>query len=139
MLSGSTVFCQNVALPLKNLSVVHLDREDQTAMGPVLTQAAKTQEGPWVLALPGYTAPDYGRVSALAEELLHFLAGKPMLLCLEADMAKALGQALALRAGKDAEILCIDRVRLPKGSYLDVGAPVGPAFPVVVKTLVFGT
>ena len=139
MLSGSTVFCQNVALPLKNLSVVHLDREDQTAMGPVLTQAARTQEGPWVLALPGYTAPDYGRVSALAEELLRFLAGKPMLLCLEADMAKALGQALALRAGKDAEILCIDRVRLPKGSYLDVGAPVGPAFPVVVKTLVFGT
>ena len=59
-----------------------------------------------------------------------------MLLCLEADTAKALGHALALRAGKDAEILCIDRVRLPKGSYLDVGQPVGPAFPVVIKTLI---
>jgi ethanolamine utilization protein EutA len=53
-------------------------------------------------------------------------------------MAKALGQALALRLGNSAEILCIDRVRLPEGSYLDVGMPVGPAFPVVVKTLILG-
>ena len=51
-------------------------------------------------------------------------------------MAKALGQLLALKLGKNAQILCIDRVRLEEGSYLDVGAPVGPALPVVVKTLV---
>ena len=36
----------------------------------------------------------------------------------------------------DAQILCIDRVKLPEGSFLDVGEPVGPALPVVVKTLV---
>jgi ethanolamine utilization protein EutA len=53
-------------------------------------------------------------------------------------MAKALGQALALRLGKDRSVLCIDRVKLDEGSYLDVGAPVGPALPVVVKTLVLG-
>ena len=57
---------------------------------------------------------------------------------LEQDMAKALGQALALRLGPNAEILCIDRVKVSEGSYLDVGAPVGPALPVVVKTLVLG-
>ena len=51
-------------------------------------------------------------------------------------MAKALGQAIALLAGKDRQILCIDSVKLTPGSYLDVGAPVGPALPVVVKTLV---
>ena len=51
-------------------------------------------------------------------------------------MAKALGQALAARLGGDRAILCIDRVRLSEESYLDVGAPVGPALPVVVKTLV---
>ena len=32
--------------------------------------------------------------------------------------------------------LCIDRVRLTEDSFLDVGAPVGPALPVVVKTLI---
>ena len=57
-------------------------------------------------------------------------------LCIEQDMAKALGQALALRLGEDAEILCIDRIKVTDGSYLDVGAPVGPAFPVVVKPLI---
>ena len=51
-------------------------------------------------------------------------------------MAKALGQALALRLGQQAAILCLDRVKVSRGSYLDVAAPVGPAFPVVVKTLV---
>ena len=54
----------------------------------------------------------------------------------ETDMAKALGQALALET--EAPVLCIDRVRLREGSFLDIGAPVGPALPVVVKTLLFG-
>ena len=60
----------------------------------------------------------------------------PLLLCLEADMAKALGQALALELPGEAAILCIDRVRLTEGSYLDIGFPTGGALPVVVKTLV---
>ena len=51
-------------------------------------------------------------------------------------MAKALGQQLALRLGKDAEILCIDRVKLEEGSFLDIGLPVGPCLPVIIKTLI---
>ena len=57
-------------------------------------------------------------------------------LCLEADMAKALGQALAARLPPDTRSLCIDRIRVGEDSYLDIGEPVGGAFPVVVKTLV---
>ena len=51
-------------------------------------------------------------------------------------MAKALGQALAARLSPDARILCIDRIHVGEDSYLDIGEPVGGAFPVVVKTLV---
>lgn len=51
-------------------------------------------------------------------------------------MAKALGQAVALRLPPERPCLCIDRVRLEEGSYLDVASPVGPALPVVVKTLI---
>ena len=61
-----------------------------------------------------------------------------MLVCLEQDMAKALGHALAVRLPEEVPILCIDRVKLAEESYLDVAAPVGPALPVVVKTLVLG-
>lgn len=121
-LSGSTVFCQNVPLPVKNI--------------PVVTDAGqeKHHDGSVFWALPGLVNPSYPRITALAEELA--VLPQPIYLCLEQDMAKALGQALALRLGRNASILCIDRVRVHPGDYLDVASPVGPAFPVVVKTLV---
>jgi len=95
------------------------------------------QEDSAILAFPGINSPGYREVAAMAEEIAAGTDGKA-LICLEQDMAKALGQALALRLGPNAEILCIDRVKVSEGSYLDVGAPVGPALPVVVKTLVLG-
>lgn len=132
-LSGSTVFCQNVALPIKNVPVVPLEDISREA----IRRALARQEDRAVLAFPGPVSPGYREVAAMAEELAAGTGGEVML-CLEQDMAKALGQALALRLGPGAEILCIDRVKVPEGSYLDVGAPVGPALPVVVKTLVLG-
>ena len=94
-----------------------------------------------VLALPGFSAPKFEALCSLAEGLAlglepAALEGFPVLVTLEADMAKALGQALALRLGTNAAILCIDRIRVRAGDYLDVGEQRGPAFPVVVKTLV---
>ena len=123
-LSGSTVFCQNVELPLKNLPVVESWAE-LTAL-----------DGQGVLAMVGIRSPGYDQVAELAEEVAEMFAGRPVLLALQEDMAKALGQQLALRLGSGAQILCIDRVKLHSGDYLDVGHPVGPALPVVVKTLI---
>ena len=131
-LSGSTVFCQNVKLPLKNLPVVEVAETDTTAQ---ILRNVQMQDTPPVLAMKGISSPGYWQVAELAEKLVSFARG-PVYLALEADMAKALGQQLALRLGKNAEILCIDRVKLEAGSFLDVGAPVGPALPVVVKTLI---
>ncbi len=120
-LSGSTVFCQNVRFPLKNL--------------PVISSDGSHQEGSYVLAVPGTDAPTYEKVQILAEKLAK-PGTRELFVCLEADMAKALGHALAARMPKNARILCIDRVRVGENSYLDIGEPVGGAFPVVVKTLV---
>ena len=123
-LSGSTVFLQNVELPLKNLPVV----ENLTELAAL--------DGPGVLALQGFRSPGYAQVAELARELASALDSRSIFLALQEDMAKALGQQLALRLGKDARILCIDRVALKEGDYLDVGTPVGPALPVVIKTLI---
>ena len=123
-LSGSTVFYQNIEFPLKNLPVVSAPEQ--------LTRL----DGAGVLALRGMRSPSYVELAELAERILRSFRGETLILALEQDMAKALGQCLALRLGKDAKILCVDRVRLEPESYLDVGAPVGPALPVVVKTLV---
>ena len=129
-LSGSTVFVRNVPLPVKNVPVLHPESLD--TLGTELTR----QEGTAVIALTGVPSPEYRQVREMAEKIGSAVADGPLLLCLEQDMAKALGQALALKMGPDARILCIDRVRLPEGSFLDVGVPVGPALPVVVKTLI---
>ena len=136
-LSGSTIFCQNVALPLKNLPVVRIPEGTGEGLTDAICREIRRQESTAVIALPGIASPGYAQVAALAEEIAAVRAAGPWIICLEQDMAKALGQALALRLGRDAQILCIDRVRLPEGSYLDVGQPVGPALPVVVKTIIF--
>ena len=122
-LSGSTVFHQNIPFPLKNLPVIPLGHPQN--------------EDDWsVLSIPGIAAPSYSQIQALAEQILATRKNRPILICLEQDMAKALGQALAVRLPSHTPILCIDRIKLPEGSYLDVAAPKGPALPVVVKTLV---
>jgi len=128
-LSGSTVFYRNVHFPMKNIPVVRIS--DISSVKELLSR----QETSPVLAMAGQKAPSYPEIAALADALAVQLSG-PVLICLEQDMAKALGQALAVRLGEAVPVLCIDRIRVEDGSYLDIGAPVGSALPVVVKTLV---
>lgn len=120
-LSGSTVFSQNVHFPLKNL--------------PVVGNQCGDYESSVVLSLPGIPSPTYAQVRQLAQELAKDSPAE-LYVCLETDMAKALGHALAARLPRETRILCIDRIRVGEDSYLDIGAPVADAFPVVVKTLV---
>ena len=137
-LSGSTVFYRNIGLPLKNLPVaVFTQNEQQSGQLPeLIRQRIREQDSAQVvLAFPGISKPDYAAVSALAETIVQAVHAD-VLICLETDMAKALGQAICLRLPPDRACLCIDQVQLSAESYLDVGKPIGPAFPVVVKTLV---
>jgi len=128
-LSGSTVYHQNVEFPLKNIPAVRIADLSQ------LQEKLALQEGPVVLSLEGIRSPGYRQIRDMAQELAGRMPA-PVFLCLEQDMAKALGQALAVRLPPDAAVLCIDRIRVEEGSFLDIGAPVGGALPVVVKTLV---
>jgi len=118
-LSGSTVFCQNVQFPLKNLPVTDGSTDHPTP----------------IHFLEGSHAPSYPQITALADRLIA-QTRPPYYFCIRQDMAKALGQALAARLPRNASILCLDRIRASEGSYLDIAAPVAQAFPVVVKTLV---
>ncbi len=138
-LSGSTVFYQNLTLPMKNLPVVRLTEQEQylpeMELAALIRQRLKRYEEQAVLAMPGFSSPSYGEISRLAQAVSDGME-EPLLVAVEQDMAKALGQALALRRKPGAACLCIDRVALEDGSFLDVGSPVGPALPVVVKTLI---
>ena len=136
-LSGSTVFYQNVKLPLKNLPTAVFTLQEQLSdQLPQLIEErlSRYDTDTVVLSFPGISG-SYGQLADLAAKIARGTAGKPMFVCLEADMAKALGQKLSLLL-PEVPCLCIDRVQLQNESFLDIGAPVGPALPVVVKTLV---
>ena len=137
-LSGSTVYHRNISFPLKNLPVITLSEQEQAAPGleGLLRDRFAVQDTAAVLALPGYASADYRQVAALAEALARSIPPGPVYVTTRFDMAKALGQALALRLGPDRPVLCLDRLALEEGSFLDVGDPVGPALPVVIKTLI---
>jgi len=137
-LSGSTIFCRDVQLPMKNLPVAAFTRQEQDAQAlpQLIRQRIREKDSPKVvLAMPGISSPDYAQVRALARKIAQGAGDREILVCLEADMAKALGQCLQLLL-PERPCLCIDRVRLGSDSFLDLGQPVGPALPVVVKTLV---
>lgn len=139
-LSGSTVFHVNVDFPLKNLPVISLSEREQALPAEerilLIRKKLEQQDTQAVLALPGIPSPDYGSVRTLAGVLVRSMERQGVFVAVEQDMAKALGQAMALHLPHDQPCLCIDRVKLSEGAYLDIGAPVGPALPVVVKTLV---
>ena len=132
-LSGSTVFYDGVELPKKNLPVAVLPTP-LTAQ-TVAEAYTRFDTDTVALSLPGYAAPTYEQVQELAEILVQGSGDRELLVCLETDMAKALGHRIRLLCPQKP-CLCIDRVVLQNESFLDIGLPIGPALPVVVKTLV---
>lgn len=138
-LSGSTVFCQNMHFPVKNRPVVALTEQEQAlseaSLADCIRKRLSEQDALCILALPGPEVPDYKSIRLMAGAIASAMSS-PILVAVERDMAKALGQAIALRRPPEDAILCVDRVRLRPGDYLDVGEPIGPALPVVVKTLI---
>lgn len=138
-LSGSTVFCRNMALPKKNLPVLLFTEEEQNQPDfarLIGEKLSATEEKNAVLAMPGYERPDYEKVTSLAEAIAKGVGNREVYVCLQGDMAKALGQKLSMLLPPGAACLCLDKLKFGAESYLDIGVQVGPCFPVVIKTLV---
>ncbi len=123
-LSGSTVFYRNVQFPIKNLPVAEY-----------IPGKTVQREETVVFAISDEESISYARVRELAKTLAEEVKG-PIYVALQADAAKALGHCLCLMLPSDRPICCIDRVKLTENSFLDIGAPIGPALPVVIKTLI---
>ncbi len=136
MLSGSTVFTKGVQLPLKNMPVAVFTQQEQENLLEKIPQKVAAFETTPILALPGYESPTYAQIRDLAGVLAR-ACPKGVFVCLQQDMAMALGNALSLLLSPEVPILCLDGLAPGVQCYLDVGKAVGPCIPVVIKTLVF--
>lgn len=150
-LSGSTIFYEGVDFPLKNLPVAPMEAADEDLPEEALARKIRQRlslfspdGAPVVLGLKGKKNPKFLELCKLADALALGLQpagqkGQPLVISVESDMGKSLGQALHMLL-PEQPLLCLDGVHLQEGSYLDIGKPIagGQVLPVVVKTLAIG-
>ncbi|TJY44565.1 ethanolamine utilization protein [Cohnella pontilimi] len=155
-ISGATVHLDESALPIRNLPVQKLEVTPHLLahtehLAQAVSQTMRTAAGlfdaeaspPFALAISGLRPLTYASLQRLSETIYEsFIAYFPssgvIVVVCENDIAKALGQALAKRAGAGPKLVCIDQIKVEHGDYIDLGQPVaGSMIPVVVKTLAF--
>ena len=149
-LSGSTVWADQKAFPLRNIPVVTVPLS-WPAVPEDLAAHIRTRieyfdiaagEEPFVLAFT-HLAPSYAAVRYLSEGLARFfrpLGGMavPVIVSLDEDMGKVLGMELKPEL-KGKELVVVDEVFLSEGDYLDLGKPlqIGGFVPLIIKSLAF--
>lgn len=153
-ISGSTITYSDDIFPLKNIPVIKLDEELQEACfagetEPVIRRIqwvlGQNDEEHFILAMPGKRNPGYTEMKRAAASIRQImdrvqLPGEPILLVIESDIAKAMGQMIRQQPDLKRQVVAIDSIHVEDGEYVDMGKPMmnGMVIPVVVKTLIFG-
>lgn len=153
-ISGSTITYSDDIFPLKNIPVIKLDEELQEACfagetEPVIRRIqwvlGQNDEERFILAMPGKRNPGYTEMKRAAAAIRQIMdrvqpLGEPILLVIESDIAKAMGQMIRQQPDLKRQVVAIDSIHVEDGEYVDMGKPMmnGMVIPVVVKTLIFG-
>ncbi|WP_437889164.1 ethanolamine ammonia-lyase reactivating factor EutA [Phytobacter sp. V91] len=144
-LSGSTLWLEDVALPLRNLPVaIPVDESSLVnAWHQALIQLdLSPQTDAYVLALPASLPVRYAALLKVIDALLIFVARfanpHPLLVVARQDVGKALGMLLRPHL-QQHPLAVIDEVIVQAGDYIDIGTPLfgGSVVPVTVKSLAF--
>lgn len=153
-ISGSTITYSDDIFPLKNIPVIKLDEELQEACfagetEPVIRRIqwvlGQNDEEHFILAMPGKRNPGYTEMKRAVASIRQIMdrvqpPGEPILLVIESDIAKAMGQMIRQQPDLKRQVVAIDSIHVEDGEYVDMGKPMmnGMVIPVVVKTLIFG-
>ena len=153
-ISGSTITYSGDIFPLKNIPVIKLDEELQEACfagetEPVIRRIqwilGQNDAERFILAMPGKRDPGYMEMKRAAASIRQIMdrvqpPGEPILLVIESDIAKAMGQMIRQQPDLKRQVVAIDSIHVEDGEYVDMGKPMmnGMVIPVVVKTLIFG-
>lgn len=150
--SGSTISYSRDCLPLKNIPVLKAARTAESDPKQLAEEIRRRlpiyytegQVEPVAIALTAEDYHSFAQVQDLAEALLTgakdiYTNGFPLIVVIESDIAKALGNMLRAALGKERPVICLDSVFVGDGDYIDIGEPLieDSVVPIVTKTLIF--
>lgn len=153
-ISGSTIAYSKERLPVKNIPILRIPHEDESSAEsiaasirrqiPLYRLGGKIEQ--IAIAFGGWEYTGFRKIQILARSLKEgaqeILAGAyPLIIVVEADIAKALGNALTILSDGKGDLICIDGIKTLNGDYIDIGEPIsnGQVLPVIVKTLIFNS
>lgn len=151
--SGSTISYSDEIFPIKNLPVFKIGEKAEKALYECDTHIAREELG-WFMGqsqnerigicIKGKQKVSYEDIKNLSNALIEIDEmcldkDVPMIILCENDMAKALGQVLKRYIKTTKCVLCLDKIKMGSGDYIDIGRPIlnGIAVPIVIKTLIF--
>jgi ethanolamine utilization protein EutA len=153
--SGSTVFIDKNMLPLRNIPVAKVLWEDMPRELDVIASELKAVLGrynlvsdssPLALSIPCPKVLSFENIEKMAKGIICAWTemcskDNPLVIILEKDIGKVLGQTIYRLTNGSLNFLSIDSVNITEGDYIDVGKPISSddVVPIIIKTLVFSS
>jgi ethanolamine utilization protein EutA len=151
-ISGATIQVDSCQLPVRNLPVYQIpfsqDLQEGIKKLPAAVERAVEMYDPqregqnFALYLTEIPYLGFRDIQTLAAAILESIKVKPkgeqpLVIVLESDHAKVLGQTLKVQK-PNQNIVCIDQILVENGDYIDIGHLLKTSVvPVVIKTLTF--
>lgn len=152
--SGSTIHYAPGMLPIKNIPILKVPEEDEASLetlkASILSQLPLYRpEGTLeqiAIAMEGHRRTSFNDIQELAKAVCEAVkevveSRYPLIIVMENDVGKVLGNAINVMLDHKKEVICIDGIKAHSGDYIDIGEPVagGQVLPVVIKTLIFNS